>query len=286
MSVAYSPLRYPGGKNCLFPFVSSLITENGFNGCKYIEPYAGGAGLALRLLFEEYAGTIVINDLDPLVYAFWSACVNEPERLISWIKRTEVSVSTWKRCKERIRRREASTDFELATSFFFLNRTNVSGVINGGVIGGIEQTGKYKIDARFNKVELIKKIEKIARFSSRIRVANVDGITLLRRQSESEVDSFIYLDPPYYQKGANLYLNAFKDADHKNLATKVSRLQVPWLLSYDNHTFITDLYRNYSMCSHKLQHSTSNTIGDEVLVFSAELKFSNSLHLLQEPKIV
>lgn len=277
MSIAHSPLRYPGGKNCIFPFVSSLITENGLTGCKYIEPYAGGAGLALRLLFEEYAGTIVINDLDPLVHAFWRICIDKPEQFIGWIERTPVSIATWKMCKEKIRRKEAEDDFELATSFFFLNRTNVSGVLKGGVIGGIDQTGNYKINARFNKVELIKKIEKIARFSNRIQVANFDGVELIKNYAADTTESFIYLDPPYYQKGANLYLNAFKDADHEKLANHVKNLSTPWLLSYDNHSFITNLYQRFEKRAYKLQHSTSNKIGDEVLIFSGKTKFQNSL---------
>lgn len=277
MSIAHSPLRYPGGKNCIFPFVSSLIAENGLTGCKYIEPYAGGAGLALRLLFEEYAGTIVINDLDPLVHAFWCMCISEPERFIRWIERTPVSVVTWKRCKEVIRRRNAEDAFESATSFFFLNRTNVSGVLKGGAIGGLDQTGNYKIDARFNKVELIRKVEKIARFSSRIIVANRDGVDLIKSCEADTTDSFIYLDPPYYQKGAKLYLNAFKDADHEKLAKYVSKLSTPWMLSYDNHSFITNLYQRFEKRAYKLQHSTSNKIGDEVLIFSKKTKFQESL---------
>ncbi len=280
MSVAHSPLRYPGGKNCIFPFVSSLIAENGLTGCKYIEPYAGGAGLALRLLFEEYAGTIVINDLDPLVHAFWSMCINESERFIRWIDKTPVSIATWKRCKERLRQRESEDDFDLATAFFFLNRTNVSGVLKGGVIGGLSQTGTYKIDARFNKAELIKKVEKIARFSSRIRVANLDGVELIKTCPSNTAECFIYLDPPYYQKGANLYLNAFKDADHEKLAKYVSKLYTPWLLSYDNHSFITNLYQQFEKRAYKLQHSTSNKIGDEVLIFSRKTKFQDSLNHL------
>lgn len=280
MSIAHSPLRYPGGKNCIFSFVSSLIAENGLTGCKYIEPYAGGAGLALRLLFEEYAGTIVINDLDPLVHAFWCMCVNEPERFIRWIDKTPVSIATWKRCKERLRQRESEGDFDLATAFFFLNRTNVSGVLKGGVIGGLSQTGTYKIDARFNKAELIKKVEKIARFSSRIRVANLDGVELIKTCSSRTAECFIYLDPPYYQKGANLYLNAFKDADHEKLAKYVSKLSTPWLLSYDNHSFITNLYQRFEKRAYKLQHSTSNKIGDEVLIFSQKTKFQDSLNHL------
>jgi len=277
MSIAYSPLRYPGGKNCIFPFVSSLIVENRLEGCKYIEPYAGGAGLALRLLFEEYAGTIVINDLDPLVYGFWRMCINEPARFIKWIDEVPVTIATWKICKEKLRQKESIDAFELATAFFFLNRTNVSGVLKGGVIGGLSQTGTYKIDARFNKSELIKKVEKIARFSNRIQVTNLDGVELIKTFSSNRDECFIYLDPPYYQKGANLYLNAFSDADHTKLAKYVSRLSIPWLLSYDNHSFITNLYHRFEKRAYKLQHSTSNKIGDEVLIFSQKTKFKDSL---------
>lgn len=286
MSIAYSPLRYPGGKNCIFPFVSSLISENGLTGCNYIEPYAGGAGLALRLLFEEFARTIVINDLDPLIYAFWRTCIDEPERFIRWIERTPITVDTWQKCKEKIRRRELEDNFELATSFFFLNRTNVSGVLKGGIIGGLAQTGNYKIDARFNKVDLIRKIEKIARFSNRIRVTNLDGVELIKNYTADASTSFIYLDPPYYQKGANLYLNAFKDEDHKKLAKYVSKLPTPWLLSYDNHLFISNLYQRFEKRAYKLQHSTSNKIGDEILIFSKRTRFERSLSHLRSVAVV
>lgn len=281
MSIAHSPLRYPGGKNCIFPFVSSLISENGLVGCKYIEPYAGGAGLALRLLYEEYAESIIINDLDPLVNAFWDICVTQTERLVEWIEATPVTVDTWRRCKEKIRQNTCSNRFELATSFFFLNRTNVSGVLNGGVIGGLQQTGKYKIDARFNKTELIRRIEKISRFSSRIEVTSMDGIELIEKYTSQVDKTFLYLDPPYYEKGSNLYLNAYGDDDHKQLAEHVRRLLTPWLLSYDNSYFIKNLYQPFKKRAYKLQHSTSNKIGDEVLIFSEKIKFERSLSHLK-----
>jgi DNA adenine methylase len=280
MSAVNSPLRYPGGKNCIFSFVSSLISENKLDGCKYIEPYAGGAGLALRLLYEEYAESIVINDLDPFVYAFWDVCTSQPDRLIAWIERTPVTVESWQECKEIVRRADLGNQFSLATSFFFLNRTNVSGVLNGGVIGGLNQKGKYKIDARFNKVELIRRIEKISRFSGRIEVTNLDGVNLIEKFLSRTNNTFIYLDPPYYEKGSNLYLNAYKDEDHRRLSKHVKKLSTPWLLSYDNSSFITNLYRPYEKRAYRLQHSTSNKIGDEVLVFSRKLKFKESLNRL------
>lgn len=283
MSIAHSPLRYPGGKNCLFPFVSSLIKENNLIGCKYIEPYAGGAGLALRLLYEEYVESIVINDLDPLVYAFWTTCVKQPESLIEWIEKIPVTVDTWHKCKDIISKNSSQDRFKLATSFFFLNRTNISGVLTGGIIGGIQQTGKYKIDARFNKLGLIRRIEKISRFSTRISVTNVDGISLIAKFIPETRDTFLYLDPPYYEKGANLYLNAYKEDDHTRLYNHVTQLSTPWLLSYDNHSFITRTYQNFEKRSYRIQHSTSNKIGDEVLIFSERVKFGNSLSRLNRP---
>jgi DNA adenine methylase len=286
MTIAHSPLRYPGGKNCIFPFVSSLIAENGLTGCKYIEPYAGGAGLALRLLYEEFAESIVINDLDPLVYAFWSTCVKQQSKLIEWIEATPITVSTWQQCKETVRNPKRATRFDLAVSFFFLNRTNVSGVLSGGIIGGVNQTGKYKIDARYNKEELIRKIEKIGRFSTRIEVSQLDGINLAEKYKKHKSDTFLYLDPPYYEKGSNLYLNAYKDADHIKLSQYISTLSTPWLLSYDNHSFIIDLYSAFQKRAYKLQHSTSNKIGDEVLIFSENISFEKSLGILQEPLVI
>jgi DNA adenine methylase len=281
MSIAHSPLRYPGGKNCIFPFVSSLIAENGLVGCKYIEPFAGGAGLALRLLYEEYASSIVINDLDPLVHNFWTVCVSKPDLLIKWIEKIPITVATWRKCKKIIREETSADALNLATAFFFLNRTNVSGVLNGGVIGGLEQVGNYKIDARFNKNELIRKIEKIARFSGRITVSNLDGAKLIEKYVALKSDTFLYLDPPYYEKGSNLYLNAFKDEDHIRLARQIIKLSTPWLLSYDNHSFISNLYQTFERRAYRLQHSTSNKMGNEVLIFSNRIKCKDSLNRLE-----
>ena len=283
MSRAYSPLRYPGGKSCIFPFMSSILSENGISGCKYVEPYAGGAGLALKLLFEEYVESIVINDLDPLVYCFWMVCTQQNEQLTEWINETPVTVKVWKRCKEITLNKEEATEFELATALFFLNRTNVSGVLNGGIIGGLEQLGKYKIDARYNKPELIQRIEKIGRYKGRIEVSKLDGVKLLSRYAKSGAGNvFIYIDPPYYEKGANLYMNYYKDRDHERLSMKVRDLKGPWVLSYDNHEFIVRLYNKYERRAYRLQHSTSNKIGNEVVVFSPELSFRNSIEKLTE----
>lgn len=157
MMKVYSPLRYPGGKSRIFPFVSHLIEENDMKGITYAEPYAGGAGLALMLLIEGWVNHIYINDLDRSIYSFWKVLLTRTEDLCDWLFSVEVTMENWSKYKDIQRNIDSVDEFELAKSTLFLNRTNISGVIKGGPIGGKEQAGTYKIDVRFNKEELIKK---------------------------------------------------------------------------------------------------------------------------------
>ena len=283
MSHYCSPLRYPGGKNCIFPFVSRLFYENRLLGVAYAEPYAGGAGLALRLLFEEYVDRIYINDLDRSVHAFWASVLAHPDAFCSWIEDVDVSIDSWYKYKEIQKHAQSADLFELAKSTFFLNRTNVSGVIKGGVIGGYEQKGNYKIDVRFNKKDLIERIHKIANFKSRISVSNLDGLAFVKKMNSKPGKVFIYLDPPYYQKGSDLYMNFYSKADHEKLAGHVHKMKKTWLVSYDNHDFILNLYAAKKKVLYKLSQSASNRIGDEVLIFSEELTFKQSIKSLSLP---
>lgn len=283
MSAFYSPLRYPGGKNCIFRFISSLFYENQLIGARYAEPYAGGAGLALRLLFEGYVEHIYINDFDKFIYAFWKTVTERPDEFCKWIDGVEVSIENWKKYKNIQRQPENRSYFELAKSTFFLNRTNISGVIKGGVIGGFEQKGKYKIDARFNKRDLINRIQKIASVQNRISVSNCDGVQFITKLDREKEDIFIYLDPPYFQKGANLYMNFYLEQDHKKLSMKVHKLRKKWIVSYDNQEFILNLYAEDRKIIHKLSQSASNRVGDEIFVFSDDVDFLDSLHALKSP---
>lgn len=279
----YSPLRYPGGKNCIFPFVSKFFYENNLIGINYAEPYAGGAGLALRLLFDEYVNKIYINDLDKSIYAFWLTVLNDADKFCDWIEDVEISIDNWQHFKAIQGNLNDVTTLDLAKSTFFLNRTNISGVIKGGVIGGQNQSGKYKIDARFNKVDLISKIQRIYSFRERIILSNYDGVRFVKKIEKSQEDIFLYLDPPYYKKGADLYMNFYKDSDHQELAKYVKQLCKKWMISYDNHDFILNLYSQEPKLLYQLSQCASNRTGDEVLIFSHNLNFMNSINCLQSP---
>lgn len=280
----YSPLRYPGGKNCIFKFLSNLFYENDLIGIEYAEPYAGGAGLAIHLLMDGYVSKIHLNDLDEWVYAFWYTILNNKDEFCRWLKNVTIDIDTWRTYKDMLSHSLNLTQFEKAQAFFFLNRTNISGVIKGGVIGGLLQKGKYKIDARFNKIDLINRIEKIYQRRNSIEIYNLDGIDFLKQMNRKHRDIFIYIDPPYVIKGSNLYLNFYTQSDHTALAQMVKKLRKGWLISYDNCELVNSLYNTYDRISYKLAQNTSNRIGEEMLIFPDFIEYSNSLSVLSTPQ--
>lgn len=276
----YSPLRYPGGKNCIFKFLSSLFYENDLIGIEYAEPYAGGAGLALHLLMDGYVSKIYLNDLDEWVYSFWHTILNNKEEFCSWLSSVSISVDTWKYYKSKLAKPTDLSIIEKAQTFFFLNRTNVSGVIKGGIIGGLSQEGKYKIDARFNRTDLIDRIEAIYKRRSSIEISNMDGVQFLRTINRKHRDILIYIDPPYVIKGSNLYLNFYTKSDHEALASIIKKIRKRWLISYDNCELINYLYHQFHRISFKLAQGTSNKIGEEMLIFQPGLLYKESISCL------
>lgn len=236
-----SPLRYPGGKSVLSGFVSSVIKSAEIEKTIYIEPYAGGAGVALRLLREGCVSGIILNDRDPSVYAFWKSILETPADFLKLLQNTPITVEEWQRQKSIYK--NPKTQLEQGFAFFFLNRTNRSGVISAGVIGGKEQKGAYKIGARFNKDALRRKIEFIQANASKISVTNVDGKDLIEKRINDR-NCFIYADPPYVEKASSLYMNAFALNDHKDLADLLNKCpDGNWILTYDNSPLIKDLYQ-------------------------------------------
>lgn len=284
--IHYSPLRYPGGKNCIFPFMSHFFYENNLLGISYAEPYAGGAGLALHLLLEGYVQKIYINDLDPYIYLFWKAVLNRTDDLCNWIENVPINLDTWKRYKEIYKKGIEADELEIAKTTFYLNRTNISGVLDAGPIGGYTQMAKYKIDARFNKADLIKKIRVIASRKQDVVLSNYDGIEFVKLLNRKRSDIFIYLDPPYVEKGHFLYMNCFEQEDHIQLSKFVSKIRKRWMISYDMNDLILQIYSKRNMIQYQLLQCTSNCKKNEILVFSDGLEYSESMKMLAEAKSI
>ena len=244
-----SPLRYPGGKSKISNFFKQFVKDNGLLDGVYVEPYAGGASVALSLLFDEYVSKIIINDKDRSIYAFWHSVLYDTENLCRLIAETPVTMENWKKLRElqKVDKKDQASLLDLGFSTFFMNRTNRSGIIKAGVIGGYAQTGNYKMDARYRKDELLKRIHRIASYADRIELHNEDAVDFIQKIANQNIDkTILYLDPPYYKKGQGLYMNYYKDSDHRDIKSLVSRLgQMKWVVSYDNSEFIKSLYQEF-----------------------------------------
>jgi DNA adenine methylase len=267
----YSPLRYPGGKGKLAPYLAEIITLNNLEGGHYAEPFAGGAAVALELLFCERVSHIHINDIDPSIFAFWYSVVHNTNAFLDRVVETHITIDSWMEAKEIRRNPAAYSMLDLGFATFFLSRTNRSGILNGGMIGGHSQSGEWKIDCRFNKEELISRVRRIGFFRSRISVCNLDAVKFLKTYATKIPGKcFLYIDPPYYVKGAYLYQNHFLHDDHVRLAKIVSNVKRhKWIVSYDNVEQIRNIYSSNEQEQFDINYSArSYARGSEVMVFS------------------
>ena len=274
----YSPLRYPGGKRKITPYIKKMVKKNSLEGGVYVEPYAGGAAVALSLLFNEYVSKIIINDVDPAIYAFWHSVLNKTEDLCGLIKKTPVTIAEWKKQK-KIQNQKGRNLLTLGFSTFFLNRTNRSGILSAGPIGGFKQDGKWKIGARYNKLDLIARIKRIALYKNRIELHKRDAIELIKFIDKSlPSNTIIYFDPPYYVKGKELYLNYYKHKDHEEISTEIKQIRKHhWIVTYDNAKPIRKLYKKHRKRKFSLHYTAGKSAtGEEVMIFSNNLRVAKS----------
>ena len=268
-----SPLRYPGGKAKIADFIKQVVKDNDLLDGVYVEPYAGGAAVALSLLMDEYVSRIIINDKDRSIYAFWHSVLYDTDRLCKLIEETPVTMETWweQRTFQSVENKETTNLLTLGFSTFFMNRTNRSGIIKAGVIGGFDQRGNYKIDARYRKEDLIARIRRIASYADRIELHHEDAVDFVKHIVQVlPQNTILYLDPPYYKKGRGLYMNYYEDADHEKIRDVITNVDTfRWVVSYDNSLFIKELYHSFRSQEFYLNYSANNNgKGTEVIFFS------------------
>lgn len=246
--VPVSPLRYPGGKALLADYIADILEAHLLTGCTFYEPYLGGASVSLALLGKGSISSAVWVERDPLVYAFWHSVLFDPDGLCSAIDDLEISIETWQEFQlyrdVKDPNNEEFSLLELGVAGLFFNRTNFSGIIGAGPIGGKNQSSKYGIDCRFNKARVIEQIRSVSAYSDLIELHYGDAIDFMRKSAGviSAGFNFVYIDPPYYSQGKKLYRYFYEDQHHVNLANFISGQGYPWLISYDDHARIKELY--------------------------------------------
>jgi len=272
----YTPLRYPGGKARFAPLIYRVISDNDLEGGHYLEPYAGGAGAALSLLFDGVVEQIHINDFDPAIADFWRAATAQSDKLVSMVASEPISMDAWHHWRGVMLGNIPGSDLQRGFAALFMNRTNRSGILKGGVIGGKAQAGDYKINARFMREELCSRLVRIGAQANNIHVYEEDAHQLLLRCHQFlPAKSLVYLDPPYYVKGAGLYRNFYKHEDHLRIAKLLgsNRFRRPWIVSYDNVTEIQQMYAYAKPYAYGLNYTAQRRYtGSEVMFFSRRLE--------------
>ena len=269
-----SPLRYPGGKFKLYKYVAEMVKLN--NSSIYIEPFCGGAAIALQLLFDGIVKNVIINDYDYTIYCFWDSVLNHTNEFIDLIKNNRITIEEWERQKLVRNNISQYTKLRIGFSTFFLNRTNRSGIIDkAGPIGGKNQDGNYLLDCRFNKDDLINRIQKISSYRSHIFLYNKEALDFINEVIVNKRNTFTFFDPPYYSKGPGLYTNFYSHGDHANLANEIQKnlINRKWIVTYDNVNEIKSMYKKSSSIEFELRYSLENKRkGNEVMFFSKGIK--------------
>lgn len=271
MSLHRTPLRYPGGKQRLTRFIEEILECNNALGCQYVEPYAGGAGVAIELLLSGKVRKIHLNDSSRHIYAFWHSVKHEAERLCRLISGAALSLNEWEKHRDVLRNPQRYDLLTLGFSTFYLNRCNRSGVLTAGVIGGKAQSGRWRIDARFPRNELIARIEAIAARADDIIPTNSDAERFMTEYVKRlPLDTFLYCDPPYFERAKRLYLNTYGPADHVRVASVIQqKVRHRWIVSYDSHPELVKLYSKRRKFVYSIQYSAIRSYtGREVFIFA------------------
>jgi DNA adenine methylase len=267
----------------MIPFVIDIMRANDLFYGEYAEPFAGGAGIAIKLLLDDYVSKIYLNDYDPAIFALWHSILNATDELCKRIADVDVSIAEWHLQREIYLSVKRMPRLDKGFATLFLNRTNRSGIIKAGVIGGLNQDSEYKLDCRFNKADLIRKIQRIGGRREQIALSCLDAAEFVGGVvPTSHKNTLVNLDPPYFGKGRDLYTNFYQPADHAQLAKAVAKIKRRWIVTYDDTPEIRGLYKKFPLYGTHLNYSAQvKRLGTELLVLDPKLKAPESIASLR-----
>lgn len=274
-------LRYPGGKAKIYKVVRDIITSNNLTHKTYVEPFAGGFGLGINLMLNGDIKKFIINDYDRHIYSLWKSVFSQTNKLIKKIEETDITIEQWQMQKEIYNNPKGHSTLDIGFSTLFLNRTNFSGILMSGPIGGYGQRGNYKVNCRFNKDRIIELIKRIAAHKKNVEVYRKDAVKLIQELRPREQEIFYNFDPPYVNKGQGLYLNAFAIKDHICLEGEIEKVKTEWIMTYDNVDLIKGLYKNYQQIEFNLSYTVSSKRAEkELMISNLSQAFKTNMQLL------
>jgi len=269
-----SPLRYPGSKRRLVGYIKEALELNDLKPSLYIEPFVGGASVALQLMQEDLVEKVVLMDVDPWISGFWYTVFFDTQWLIDKIETIDVTLEKWWEFKNS----NPTTKREQALTCFFLNRTSFSGILENraGPIGGKTQQSQYKIDCRFMREVLINRIKQASLLKDKVIdvmccswLEGIDEIRKLQKLGKLPSDNlFLYLDPPFFEEAEALYRHYFTEDDHKGLRDYLLMLNDKFILSYDLAQQVETLY------GIALKNGTNGTHHDHIELLYSLAKIS------------
>ena len=234
-----SPLRYPGGKSKMIPLIVEILD---MQKDVFVEPFCGGASVGLSLLQAGVINKLVLNDLDFGIYAlFWTIC-NHPDLLFKKIDQFVPTRDTFFSFRDAIQNDYHNCQLEDAAFIFLIvNRLAFSGICKANP--------KRSLSDRYNPQELKRRINAIYKLHDKITVLNMDANDVIHEYYWNKKTT-LFIDPPYYEKGKQLYHKYFSKEDHQELAASLNELYCTYpgcadiIITYDNNELIRKLYPN------------------------------------------
>jgi DNA adenine methylase len=247
-------LRYPGGKTNVVGQITSRLQAM-FAGlspsAEYREPFIGSGAVAISLL-QRQPGPAWINDRDPAMAALWDSVINRSDslKLLVTLFSDIINVNYFYYYKKYLCSIVNPEDLQrfdpgwVALAKLAVHQMSFSGLgtCAGGPLGGRSQRGQSRVYSRYNAELLCTKIDSCRDILSTVPLRNGICTCLDFEELFSPGEAVIYLDPPYYEAGPELYQHSFHHNDHVRLAGLLRKETRPWLLSYDANPAILDLY--------------------------------------------
>jgi len=270
-----SPLRYPGGKSKALKWIVPLIPY--FDELR--EPFVGGGSVFVvtKQLFPSKK--FWINDLNQDLYSFWKVVRDDIKKLVIDISKLKNDTSDGKFLHKHYTKSTVKfNEFEKAVRFFVLNRITFSGTADSGGFS------KAAFEKRFTKssIDRLNDLGKIV--TPDVRITNIDYEELVNKPGENV---FIFLDPPYltaeksmlYGKNGNLH----RGFDHQRFANVMKNCQHKWLITYDDHPEIRNLFKFANIIEWEMQYGMNNykkttaAKGKELFIANYPIKLDKQL---------